>query len=100
MNVSVGARWEEFVEKVIGEGRYASASAVVREGLRLVEEREEKLAALRARLDAAIENGGSHSSEEMMAAVEKRLEQSERNTAPDASAVLHERRHRQHGEHF
>lgn len=78
MNVSVGVRWEQFVDKVVGEGRYGSASEVVREGLRLVEEREEKLAALRARLNAAIERGGSHTSEDMMAAVEQRLEQLER----------------------
>ncbi len=32
---------------IIKRGRYGSASEVVREGLRLVEEREEKLKALR-----------------------------------------------------
>lgn len=47
MNVSLGPRWEKFIEAAVAEGRYGSASEVVREGLRLVEEREAKLKALR-----------------------------------------------------
>ncbi len=58
MNVSVGERWETFVERVVREGRYGSASEVVREGLRLVEEREAKLLSLRATLNASIDRGG------------------------------------------
>lgn len=58
MNVSVGARWERFVEEAVRSGRYGSASEVVREGLRLVEEREAKLSALRATLAASLEAGG------------------------------------------
>lgn len=73
MNVSVGERWEGFVEKVVKSGRYGSASEVVREGLRLVEERETKLKALRETIDASIARGGSQSSEEVMASVRDRL---------------------------
>ena len=58
MNVSIGDRWQGFVDRVVQDGRYASASEVVREGLRLVEEREMKLLALRATLDASIALGG------------------------------------------
>jgi len=58
MNVSIGARWEGFVESVVRDGRYGSASEVVREGLRLVEEREARLQALRGLLDASITAGG------------------------------------------
>jgi antitoxin ParD1/3/4 len=47
MNVSLEERWEDFVETAVKSGRYGSASEVVREGLRLVEERETKLIALR-----------------------------------------------------
>ncbi len=54
MNVSLGARWEGFVENAVKDGRYGSASEVVREGLRLVEEREARLQALRSLLDASI----------------------------------------------
>jgi len=58
MNVSVGERWEGFVERAVKSGRYASASEVVREGLRLVEEREARLRALRDTLTASIADGG------------------------------------------
>jgi antitoxin ParD1/3/4 len=58
MNVSVGGRWEEFIEQAVTTGRYSSASEVVREGLRLVEEREAKLQALRATLEASVAAGG------------------------------------------
>jgi antitoxin ParD1/3/4 len=58
MNVSIGERWERFVAQAVEDGRYGSASEVVREGLRLVEERESKLRALRTILDASIAAGG------------------------------------------
>jgi antitoxin ParD1/3/4 len=58
MNVSIGSRWERFVEQAVKEGRYGSASEVVREGLRLVEEREAKLRALRATLEVSIAAAG------------------------------------------
>ena len=60
MNVSIGERWERFVEGALKTGRYGSASEVVREGLRLVEEREAKLQALRDTLNASITRGGAH----------------------------------------
>ncbi|MFZ1429732.1 MAG: type II toxin-antitoxin system ParD family antitoxin [Geminicoccaceae bacterium] len=65
MNVSIGSRWESFVENVVKNGRYGSASEVVREGLRLVEEREAKLRALRATLEASIATGGEVSDAEL-----------------------------------
>jgi antitoxin ParD1/3/4 len=47
---SLGDHFGAFVEAKIAEGRYASASEVVRAGLRLLEDQETKLAALRAAL--------------------------------------------------
>lgn len=38
MNVSIGDRWEDFVEKLVKSGRYGAASELVREGRRLVED--------------------------------------------------------------
>lgn len=73
MNVSVGDRWEDYVESVVKAGRYSSASEVVREGLRLVEERESKLQALRDTINASIERGGSHTHEEVLASVRATL---------------------------
>ena len=65
MNVSIGSRWEEFVATIVTEGRYGSASEVVREGLRLVEEREARLRALRDMVNASIEEGGDLSDEDI-----------------------------------
>ncbi|KYO51661.1 type II toxin-antitoxin system ParD family antitoxin (plasmid) [Tistrella mobilis] len=69
MNVSIGARWESFVDSVVEEGRYASASEVVREGLRLVEEREARLKALRDTIQAAIAEGGENSADDARRAI-------------------------------
>jgi len=69
MNVSIGDRWQRFVDRIVKEGRYGSASEVVREGLRLVEEREAKLVALRATLDASIAQGGEVTDAELDAAM-------------------------------
>lgn len=44
---------ESVVERLVASGRYNSKSEVIREGIRLVEEREKKLAAL----DAALARG-------------------------------------------
>jgi antitoxin ParD1/3/4 len=74
MNVSIGKRWEEFVNEMVKEGRYGSQSEIVREGLRLVEEREAKLKALRETIDASITRGGSNTTEQAKKAVKKRLE--------------------------
>jgi antitoxin ParD1/3/4 len=73
MNVSVGTRWEKWIEAMLVDGRYGSASEVVREGLRLVEEREQKLAALRETVQASIARGGSNTDEEVAAAIKRRL---------------------------
>jgi antitoxin ParD1/3/4 len=65
VNLSIGERWEGFVESAVRSGRYASASEVVREGLRLVEEREAKLDALRETLNTSIARGGQISDDEV-----------------------------------
>jgi antitoxin ParD1/3/4 len=65
MNVSIGKRREEFVERTVEEGRHDSASEVVREGLRLVEEREAKIAALRQQITSSIKEGGRFTPEEV-----------------------------------
>ena len=70
MNVSIGDKWEAFVESAVRSGWYNSASEVVREGLRLVEEREAKLLVLRNTLQASIDAGGEASESEIDAALE------------------------------
>lgn len=75
MNVSVGQKWEAFVADAVESGRYGSASEIVREGLRLVEEREAKLAALRQMIEASIAEGGEYSPEDIRAALEEEAKQ-------------------------
>jgi antitoxin ParD1/3/4 len=52
-SADLGKRLENYVSDLIRVGRYNSRSEVLREGVRLVEEREKRLAVL----DAAIERG-------------------------------------------
>ncbi|MHB1307325.1 MAG: type II toxin-antitoxin system ParD family antitoxin [Limisphaerales bacterium] len=40
MNVSLGEKWEQFVEEKLKTGDYQSASELVRDGLRLVAQRD------------------------------------------------------------
>ncbi len=57
MDIVVEDRWGHFITRVVRDGRYGSASDVIREGLRLVEEQEARLEALRQTLNQAIEAG-------------------------------------------
>lgn len=56
-SIVIGDRLAAFVEGQVAEGRYGSASDVVRAGLRLLEEQETRLAALRAALIEGEESG-------------------------------------------
>ncbi|MGZ8918248.1 MAG: type II toxin-antitoxin system ParD family antitoxin [Methylobacter sp.] len=49
-SLSLGEHWEVFIRNEIASGRYGSASEVVRDALRELEERKHKLAALRLHL--------------------------------------------------
>jgi len=45
-SVDLGKRLEKVVSRLVSSGRYNSKSEVIREGVRLVEEREKRLKAL------------------------------------------------------
>ena len=56
---TLGDHFASFIDSKVAEGRYGSASDVVRAGLRLLEAQEAKLEALRAALVAGEESGPS-----------------------------------------
>ena len=56
-SISLGDHLAQFIDRQVEGGRYGSASDVVRAGLRLLEEREAKVAALQAALIAGEESG-------------------------------------------
>lgn len=49
-SLSLGDHWEAFIKSEISSGRYGSASEVVRDALRTLEERKQKIEALRIHL--------------------------------------------------
>ncbi len=49
-SLSLGGHWEEFIKREIKSGRYSTASEVVRDALRELEDRGKRLEALRAHL--------------------------------------------------
>jgi len=56
---SLGEHFTTFVERQINEGRYSNASDVMRAALRLLEEKEARVAALRSALVEGEESGAS-----------------------------------------
>jgi len=56
-SVALGAHFSEFIEKQVGDGRYGSASEVVRAALRILEEHETKHQALQKAITDGIDSG-------------------------------------------
>jgi antitoxin ParD1/3/4 len=60
-SVTVAEHFAAFIERQVEQGRYDSASDVVQAGLRLLEEQEAKLEALRAALIEGEQSGPGES---------------------------------------
>ena len=56
-SVALGSYFENFIKTKISQGRYNNASEVIRAGLRLLEENEERIMALKSAINEGIESG-------------------------------------------
>jgi len=56
-SVALGPHFEEFIQASISTGRYNNASEVVRSALRLLEEQEQKIVALRSAIEEGMASG-------------------------------------------
>ncbi len=56
-SISIGKYFDTFIQSRISSGRFKNASEVVRAGLRLLEEEESKMIALREAIQDGIESG-------------------------------------------
>ena len=57
--MSLGDYFENFVDSSISEGRYKNASEVIRAGLRLLEEEENRIKVLKNAIQEGIDSGVS-----------------------------------------
>ena len=58
-SIALGQHFEEFIQTRINEGRYKNASEVIRAGLRLLENEEHKLIALKNAIQLGLESGSA-----------------------------------------
>jgi antitoxin ParD1/3/4 len=58
-SIALNEHFAGFVKEQVAAGRYGSASEVIRAGLRLLEEREAKLRALRQAIDEGLSSGAA-----------------------------------------
>ena len=56
-SVALGPHFEDFIQASIMSGRYNNASEVIRSALRLLEEQEQKILALRAAVEDGLNSG-------------------------------------------
>lgn len=58
-SVSLGDHFEDFVDERVSTGRFKNASEVIRAGLRLLEEEENKIIALKKAIAEGIKSGAA-----------------------------------------
>lgn len=56
-SISLGDHFEKFVDKRVSTGRFKNASEVIRAGLRLLEEEEDKIASLKSAIVEGFDSG-------------------------------------------
>jgi antitoxin ParD1/3/4 len=70
---SIGKHFEAFIDRLIASGRYSTASEIIRDGLRLIEEREQdreaRLEWLRAEIQKGLDSGPAEEVGDMFARI-------------------------------
>ncbi|MFT5581216.1 MAG: antitoxin ParD1/3/4 [Psychromonas sp.] len=56
-SITLGSYFDQFIQSVLREGRYKNASEAIRAGLRLLEEEEQKVIALRHAIEEGVNSG-------------------------------------------
>ena len=56
-SVLLGSYYEQFIQRSVSEGRYGNISEVIRAALRLLEEEESKIFALRMAIEEGVQSG-------------------------------------------
>ncbi len=56
-SIALGDHFQNFVHELVSKGRFGTTSEVIRAGLRLLEEQDTKLAALRKAIQEGIDSG-------------------------------------------
>ena len=79
MSISLDKRWQLFVKEQVEQGRYKTEAEVVEDGLRLIAEREAKLAELRQSIAEAIADPRRYTVVEVQGHLDERL----KSTGPD-----------------
>jgi antitoxin ParD1/3/4 len=59
-SISLGTYFEQFVSSQVSGGRYKNVSEVIRAGLRLLEDEESKVIALRTAIQEGVDSGIAH----------------------------------------
>ena len=59
-SISLGNYFDQFVTSQVSAGRYKNVSEVIRAGLRLLEDEESKVIALRSAIQEGIDSGIAH----------------------------------------
>lgn len=59
-SISLGSHFDQFVSSQVSAGRYKNVSEVIRAGLRLLEDEESKVSALRASIQEGVDSGIAH----------------------------------------
>jgi antitoxin ParD1/3/4 len=78
ISAELGQSLEKFITRLVKSGRYGSKSEVLREGVRLIQERETRLAALDAALARGLDDaksGRSKPAEDVFARLQARYTQ-------------------------